>query len=166
MNRDDQPMVDFYTQAAKTAAKYHLMLDFHGAFKPAGLMRTYPNVVNFEGVAGLEQMKWQPATTDQVTYDVTLPFIRLAAGPMDYTQGSMRNAVKENYRPINSEPISQGTRCHQLAEYVIFDAPLTMLCDSPSNYLRKSRNAQHSFLPFLLLGSRQSHLTDILQNTL
>ena len=137
MNRDDQPMVDFYTQAAKTAAKYHLMLDFHGAFKPAGLMRTYPNVVNFEGVAGLEQMKWQPATTDQVTYDVTLPFIRLAAGPMDYTQGSMRNAVKENYRPINSEPISQGTRCHQLAEYVIFDAPLTMLCDSPSNYLRE-----------------------------
>jgi alpha-glucosidase len=97
MNRDDQPMVDFYTQAAKTAAKYHLMLDFHGAFKPAGLMRTYPNVVNFEGVAGLEQMKWQPATTDQVTYDVTLPFIRLAAGPMDYTQGAMRNAIKENY---------------------------------------------------------------------
>ena len=135
MDRDDQPMVDFYAKAANTAAKYHLILDFHGAFKPAGLARTYPNVVNFEGVAGLEQMKW--AKTDQVTYDVTIPFIRMAAGPMDYTQGAMRNAVKGNYVPVNSEPMSQGTRCHQLAEYVIFDAPLTMLCDSPSNYMRE-----------------------------
>lgn len=133
MNRDDQIMVDFYRKSAEIAAKHHLLLDFHGAFKPAGLQRTYPNVINFEGVAGLEQMKW--GTNDQVTYDVTIPFVRMAAGSMDYTQGAMRNAIKKNFRPVNSEPMSQGTRCHQLAEYVIFDAPLTMLCDSPSNYI-------------------------------
>ena len=134
MDRDDQQMVDFYVRAAQTAAKYHLMLDFHGAFKPAGLTRTYPNVLNFEGVHGLEQMKWSK-DADQVTYDVTVPYIRMAAGPMDYTQGAMRNSIKANYRPVNSEPMSQGTRCHQLAEYVIFDSPLNMLCDSPSNYM-------------------------------
>ena len=138
MDRDDQIIVDFYRRAAETAARYHLMLDFHGAFKPAGVQRTYPNVVNFEGVYGLENAKWQnPKDLDHVTYEVTIPFVRLVAGPADYTQGAMRNATRENYRPVNSEPMSQGTRCRQLAEYVIFDAPLTMLCDSPSNYLRE-----------------------------
>lgn len=132
MDRDDQPMVEFYEKLAETAARYHLLLDFHGAFKPAGLQRTYPNVLNFEGVNGLEQMKW--GNGDQVTYDCIIPFIRMAAGSMDYTQGAMRNATKNNYRPVNSEPMSQGTRCRQLAEYAIFDAPLTMLCDSPSAY--------------------------------
>ena len=135
MDRDDQPMVDFYHRAAQIAAKYHLMLDFHGAFKPAGLQRTYPNVINFEGVHGLEQMKWSPSSVDQVTYDVTIPFIRMVAGPMDYTQGAMRNATRDNYRPVNSEPMSQGTRCRQLAEYVIFESPLNMLCDNPSAYM-------------------------------
>ena len=134
MDRDDQPMVQFYTKAAETTAKYRLLADFHGAFKPAGLQRTYPNVVNFEGVHGLEQMKWSDPDVDQVTYDVTIPFTRLVAGPADYTQGAMRNAARDSYRPVNSEPMSQGTRCHQLAEYIVFDAPLTMLCDSPSNY--------------------------------
>jgi alpha-glucosidase len=137
MDRDDQAMVDFYYRCAETAAKYHLMTDFHGAYKPTGLNRTYPNVINFEGVHGLEQLKWSPASVDMVKYDVTIPFIRMLAGPMDYTQGAMRNASKENYRPINSEPMSQGTRCHQLAEYVIFESPLNMLCDSPSNYDRE-----------------------------
>ena len=135
MDRDDQYMVDFYRRAAETAAKYGLLVDFHGAFKPSGLNRTYPNVINFEGVFGLEQMKWSKPDVDQVTYDVTVPFIRMAAGPMDYTQGAMRNAVKKNYHPVNSEAMSQGTRCHQLAEYVVFDSPLNMLCDSPSNYM-------------------------------
>ena len=135
MDRDDQPMVDFYHRAAQIAAKYHLMLDFHGAFKPVGLQRTYPNVINFEGVHGLEQMKWSPSSVDQVTYDVTIPFIRMVAGPMDYTQGAMRNATRDNYRPVNSEPMSQGTRCRQLAEYVIFESPLNMLCDNPSAYM-------------------------------
>lgn len=134
MDRDDQQMVDFYTTLAETAARYHLLLDFHGAFKPSGLQRTYPNVLNFEAVHGLETMKWTKEV-DQVTYDVTIPFTRMLAGPMDYTQGAMRNATKGNYRAVNSEAMSQGTRCRQLAEYVIFEAPLTMLCDSPSNYM-------------------------------
>ena len=135
MDRDDQLMVDFQHRTAKLAAKYHLMIDFHGSFKPTGLQRTYPNVINFEGVHGLEQLKWSPTTTDQVTYDVTIPFTRMVAGPLDYTQGAMRNATRGNYRPVNTEPMSQGTRCRQLAQYVIFESPLNMLCDNPSNYM-------------------------------
>ena len=137
MDRDDQKMVDFHRRAAETAARYGLMVDFHGTYKPTGLHRTYPNVINYEGVNGLEQMKWSSSELDQVTYDVTIPFIRMAAGPMDYTQGAMRNATRGNYRPVNSEAMSQGTRCRQLAEYVIFESPLNMLCDSPSNYMRE-----------------------------
>ena len=137
MDRDDQLMVNFHARAAETAARYGLMLDFHGTYKPTGLSRRWPNVVNYEGVHGLEQMKWRPKECDQVTYDVTVPFIRMAAGPMDYTQGAMRNAKKDNYRPVYDEPMSQGTRCRQLAEYVVFDSPLNMLCDSPSNYIRE-----------------------------
>lgn len=134
MDRDDQIITDFYYRAAAMAAKYHLMMDFHGAFKPAGLNRTYPNVINFEGVAGLEQMKWQPSTHDQITYDAQIPYIRQAAGPMDYTQGAMVNAVKGTYVPNNAEPMSQGTRCHQLGLYMVLESPLSMLCDSPTNY--------------------------------
>ena len=137
MDRDDSEMVQFYEKAASTAAKYHMVVDFHGAYKPTGLQRTYPNILNFEGIHGLEQMKWAGREVDQVTYDVTVPFTRLVAGPADYTQGAMRNATRANYFPSNSEPMSQGTRCHQLAEYVVFDAPLTMLCDSPTNYRRE-----------------------------
>lgn len=138
MDRDDQIMVNFHARAAETAARYGLMLDFHGTYKPTGLSRRWPNVVNYEGVHGLEQMKWRPNECDQVTYDVTVPFIRMAAGPMDYTQGAMRNASKSNYRPVYNEPMSQGTRCRQLAEYVVFDSPLNMLCDSPSNYIAEA----------------------------
>ncbi len=137
MDRDDQIMVDFHRRAAQTAAKYGMMVDFHGTYKPTGLHRTYPNVVNYEGVHGLEQMKWSKEDVDQVTYDVTVPYIRMMAGPMDYTQGAMRNAARGNYRPVNSEAMSQGTRCRQLAEYVVFDSPLNMLCDSPSNYMKE-----------------------------
>ena len=138
MDRDDQPMVDFYRRTAETAARYHLMIDFHGAFKPAGLQRTWPNVVNFEGVYGLENAKGQKSyDIDLVTYEVSIPFVRLVAGPCDYTQGAMRNATRKNFRYVSSEAMSQGTRCRQLAQYVIFDAPLTMLCDSPSNYIRE-----------------------------
>lgn len=134
MDRDDQYMVDFHRRGAEMTAKYKLLIDYHGTYKPTGLHRTYPNVINFEAVHGLEQMKWSDPSVDQVLYDVTIPFIRQVAGPMDYTQGSMRNATKRNYRPINSEPMSQGTRCRQLAQYVIFESPLNMLCDNPSNY--------------------------------
>lgn len=137
MDRDDQEMVAFNKRAAETCAKYHLILDLHGMYKPAGMNRTYPNVLNFEGVHGLEQMKWSPASVDQVKYDVTLPYIRQVAGPMDYTQGAMRNATKGSYFPCNSEPMSQGTRCHQLAMYIVFESPFNMLCDAPSNYMRE-----------------------------
>lgn len=134
MDRDDQPVVDFHRKASEIAAKYKLLVDFHGTYKPTGLQRTYPNVINFEAVHGLEQMKWS-ADVDQVGYDVTIPFIRMVAGPIDYTQGAMRNASKRNYRSVNSEAMSQGTRCRQLAEYVVFESPLNMLCDSPTNYM-------------------------------
>ncbi|MCQ2294759.1 MAG: glycoside hydrolase family 97 protein [Bacteroidales bacterium] len=134
MDRDDQVMTDFFERAANKCAQYHLLVDFHGAFKPAGLNRTYPNVLNFEGVAGLEQLKWAPASYDQVQYDTEIPFIRQAAGPMDYTQGAMVNGAKGSYHPSWSEPMSQGTRCHQLALYVVLESPLNMLCDSPTNY--------------------------------
>lgn len=142
MDRDDQPMVRFYYDVAKAAAENHLLVDFHGAYKPTGLSRTYPNVVNYEGVHGLEQMKWSPETVDQITYDVTIPYIRAVAGAMDYTQGAMRNAVGGNYHPSNTEPMSQGTRCHQLALYGVLDSPLNMLCDSPSAY-RKEAECAH-----------------------
>ena len=137
MDRADQYMVNFHKRAAETAAKYHMMVDFHGTYKPTGLHRTYPNVVNYEGVFGLENMKWSDGSVDQVTYEVTVPYIRMMAGPMDYTQGAMRNAARGSYRPVHDEGMSQGTRCRQLAEYVIFDSPLNMLCDSPSNYMNE-----------------------------
>jgi len=137
MDRDDQLMVDFHYKAAEIAARYKLLVDFHGTYKPTGLNRTYPNVINYEAVHGLEQMKWSDINTDQVTYDVTMPFIRMLAGPVDYTQGAMRNATKRTYKSVNDQPMSQGTRCRQLAAYVVFESPLNMLCDSPSNYERE-----------------------------
>lgn len=139
MDRDDQKIMDFLYRGAKICAKYKMMVDYHGICKPTGLARTYPNVVNYEGVYGLENMKWAPETTDLVTYDVTIPFIRMVAGPMDYTQGAMRNAIRKNYHPVYTEPMSQGTRCRQLATYVIFESPLNMMCDNPSNYAREKK---------------------------
>lgn len=139
LDRDDQRMVDFTYRAAETAARNRMMIDFHGVYKPAGLQRTYPNVVNYEGVHGLENVKWTPVDErDQVVYDVTLPFIRQVAGPCDYTQGAMRNAVREHFHPVYDEPMSPGTRCRQMALYVVLESPLAMLCDSPSAYERES----------------------------
>lgn len=137
MDRDDQLMIDFHYKTAEVTAKYKMLVDFHGTYKPTGLNRTYPNIINYEGVHGMEQQKWSDITTDQVTYDVTMPFIRMVAGPIDYTQGAMRNGNKKTFRAINNTPMSQGTRCRQLAEYVIFESPLNMLCDSPDNYERE-----------------------------
>lgn len=134
MDRDDQMVTDFYRRTAETCARYHLVVDFHGAFKPAGLNRTYPNVLNFEGVFGLEQMRWAGLEWDQMRYDCEIPFIRQAAGPMDYTQGAMLNGCRNSFHPSWNEPMSQGTRCHQLALYVVLESPLNMLCDSPTNY--------------------------------
>jgi len=137
MDRDDQLMVDFHARAARMGAKYKLLIDFHGTYKPTGLQRTYPNVINFEGVNGLEQLKWASPDDDQVTYDLMIPFMRMVAGPLDYTQGAMRNASRDNFRSVNSEAMSQGTRCRQLAEYIVFESPLSMMCDNPSNYLQE-----------------------------
>lgn len=142
MDRDDQEMVEFNYRAAATCAKYKMILDLHGMYKPAGLNRTYPNVLNFEGVHGLEQMKWSSADVDQMKYDVTIPFIRQVAGPIDYTQGAMRNGAKGNYYPSNSQPMSQGTRCHQLASYIVFESPFNMLCDAPTNYIREPESLE------------------------
>ena len=139
MDRDDQAVVNFYWKCAEAAAAHHLLVDYHGAHKPAGIQRTYPNVVNFEGVPGLEQDKW----TDSLTTPwmaVTLPYIRMFAGPMDYTPGAMRNAQQKDFAPINDNPMSLGTRCQQLAMYVIFDAPLQMLADNPTIYEKEKES--------------------------
>jgi Glycoside hydrolase 97. len=137
MDRDDQQMVDFHHRAARTTAKYKLLINYHGTYKPTGLQRTYPNAITFEAVQGLEHMKWAAPSVDQVTHDVTIPFIRMVAGPLDYTPGAMKNATKKEYRPGKSEPMSQGTRCRQLAQYIVFESPLTMLSDSPTNYMKE-----------------------------
>jgi alpha-glucosidase len=120
---------------AEKAAENHLLVDYHGVFKPTGLQRTYPNVVGYEGVKGLENYKW--AVEDQPRYVVSIPYIRMMAGPMDYTPGAMRNANKENFRPVGANPMSQGTRCQQLAMYVVFEAPLQMLSDNPTTYMKE-----------------------------
>ena len=135
MDRCDQKMMAFLEKAAATCAKYRLFCDFHGAPVPNGMTYTYPNVLNFEAVAGQEQVKWSKLKKfDQVRHETLLPFIRQVVGPMDYTQGAMRNATKKSYYPCNSQPMSQGTRCRQLALYLIFDSPFNMLCDTPTNY--------------------------------
>ena len=135
MQRDDQIMVNYYHKIAHEAAKRKLLVDFHGSYKPSGLRRLYPNVMTREGVRGLEQCKWSDKLTP--AHNVTIPFIRMLAGPMDYTPGAMHNAQKENFRPIFNRPMSMGTRCHQLAMYMIYESPLQMLADSPSNYLKE-----------------------------
>ncbi|SEM38991.1 alpha-glucosidase [Chitinophaga rupis] len=140
MQRGDQWMVNFYERTAQECAKRQMLVDFHGAYKPSGLNRKYPNVINYEGVKGLENSKGG----DEITpgHDVTLPFTRMVAGPIDYTPGAMINANKDNFRHVFSEPMSQGTRCHQAAMYVVYDAPLQMLCDNPSNYLKDPEYTQ------------------------
>lgn len=136
MDRDDQPTVAFYYRVARKAAQYKQLVNFHGAYKPTGLQFTYPNVITFEGVYGLENVKWTDYL-DMPLYDVTIPFIRALAGPMDYTPGAMINANRWNWRAIHSTPMSQGTRCHQLAMYVVFESPLSMMADNPSHYKRE-----------------------------
>ena len=135
MQRDDQWMVNFYEKIARECAERELLVDYHGAYKPAGLERAYPNVITYEGVKGLENAKWSLLPDPE--HNVTLPFTRMVAGAMDYTPGAMINATKENFRKVFSEPMSSGTRCHQLAMYVVFESPLQMLCDNPSNYYKE-----------------------------
>ncbi len=133
MQRDDQWMVNYYWLIAKRAAENHLLVDFHGAYKPSGLRRAFPNVLTREGVRGLEWDKWSGGANPENA--VTIPFIRMLAGPMDYTPGAMLNATKEQFRYVFDKPMSQGTRCQQLAMYVVYESPLQMLADSPTHYL-------------------------------
>ena len=136
LDRNDQKTVASCYEMAAVAAKYQLMLDFHGMFAPQGLQRTWPNVVNFEGVRGMEYMKWHP--DDRVaTHAVQLPFIRMMAGPMDYTPGAFRNRIRKAAVASNSMPQGLGTRCNQLAMYIIYEAPLQMLADNPSIYKKE-----------------------------
>ena len=135
MARADQAMVNYYERVAKAAAERKLLVNFHGSYKPSGLNRKYPNVLSYEGVKGLEWHKWSEDITPE--HNVILPFIRMVAGPMDYTPGAMINAGKDNFCIRFTEPMSQGTRAHQAAMYVMYESPMQMLADNPSNYLRE-----------------------------
>lgn len=137
MQRDDQEMVQFYWEVAEVCARHNLLVDFHGCYKPSGLHRTWPNVISFEGVMGLENCKWDTRKRIDPEHDVTLPFTRQVAGPMDYTPGAMINYQKADWSPSFNRPASMGTRCHELAKYVIFESPLQMLSDSPTNYKKE-----------------------------
>ncbi len=135
LNRDDQVMIDFMHRLSKLCAEHKMLLDFHGTSKPAGLNRTYPNVLNFEGVFGLEHNKFTKEPYDMVRHDLIIPFVRMVNGPMDYTPGAMINRDLSSFMMDNNRPMSQGTRARQAALYVLYLAPLNMLCDSPSAYL-------------------------------
>lgn len=135
MQRSDQIMVGYFYRVCSEAAKRHMLVDFHGDQKPATMMRTWPNLIGTEGVRGMEWSKW--SRESEPKHNVTLPFTRMFLGPMDYTPGAMRNATRDTFAPINHQPMAMGTRCHQLAMYVVYEAPLQMLSDSPSNYLRE-----------------------------
>jgi len=135
MQRDDQPVMNFYHKVSREAAKRKMLVDFHGAIRPAEMTRTWPNLITTEGVRGLEQLKWSDYANPE--HNVTLPFTRMFVGPMDYTPGGMINAAKTEFAPVFNRPMSMGTRCHQLAMYVVYESPLQMLADSPTHYLRE-----------------------------
>jgi len=135
MQRDDQPVVNFYQEAMRKTAEHHLLIDFHGAYKPDGAGRTWPNALTREGVKGLENSKWSKEITPD--HNLILPFIRMVAGPLDYTPGAMLNFERNNFNPLFNRPGSQGTRVHQMALYVVFESPLQMLADSPTNYMKE-----------------------------
>jgi len=132
MQRDDQSIVNYYWKIADEAAKRKMLVDFHGAYKPSGLRRAYPNVITREGVKGLENNKWSKDITP--THNLTIPFIRMVTGPMDYTPGAMLNAQPKDFTINFDRPMSMGTRTHQIAQYIIYESPLQMLADSPSNF--------------------------------
>ncbi len=135
MQRDDQLLINFYHKVSREAAKRKMLVDFHGGQKQITMTRTWPNMISGEGVRGMEWSKW--SADSEPKHNVTLPFTRMFLGPMDYTPGAMRNATKTTFSPIFQQPMALGTRCHQLAMYVVFESPLQMLSDSPSNYLHE-----------------------------
>jgi alpha-glucosidase len=135
MQRSDQILIDYYHRVSRECAKRKMLVDFHGDQKPASMTRTWPNLISAEGVRGMEWSKW--SADSEPKHNVTLPFTRMFLGPMDYTPGAMRNATKTTFAPIHGQPMALGTRCQQLAMYVVFESPLQMLSDSPSNYMRE-----------------------------
>ncbi|MBM6992484.1 MAG: glycoside hydrolase family 97 protein [Prevotella sp.] len=134
MDRNDQTAVEMVERLAVSCARHHLLLDLHGIYTPVGLNRTYPNILNYESVFGMEEVKWGNIKNNHPLYDVTFPFIRMMAGPVDFTQGAMRNGTRHDWLASYTKPISQGTRCHQAAEYIVYDSPFTMLADAPTSY--------------------------------
>ena len=132
MDRDDQEMVNVYRKIVKKAAEHRLLVDFHGAYKPTGIRRTYPNLITREGILALEYLKWSDRADPE--HNVTIPFTRMLAGPMDYTPGGFLNATREQFTARRLQPMTLGTRCHQLAMYVIYESPFQMLCDYPGAY--------------------------------
>lgn len=150
LDRYDQEATQMIYRIAQRCAQSHLMLDYHGIFAPQGITRTWPNVINFEAVFGMEEVKWterakvqrdgqtiDEPSKDMPLYDVTFPFIRGMVGPVDFTPGGMRNASKADFQPIYHHPMTMGTRCHQLAHYIVHESPLTMLADTPTAYERE-----------------------------
>jgi alpha-glucosidase len=140
IQRADQYLTNFYERLAKTAAKHHMLVDYHGGMKPSGMRRAYPNIINYEAVKGLENDKWEATVTPE--HDLTLPFTRMTAGVMDYTPGGMDNAHEKNFAVRFDRPMTLGTRAHQMALYAIFEAPLQMLADSPSQYYKYRESAE------------------------
>jgi alpha-glucosidase len=140
MQRDDQDMVNYYEKVAKAAAKRKMLVDFHGAHKPTGWLRTFPNIMTSEGVLGNEISKFDSTITPGHT--ATLPFIRMAAGPMDFTPGGMLNVHQKQFTATPAEPMTLGTRSNQLAMYVVFESPLQMLCDIPTHYLKEEKTME------------------------
>jgi len=136
MDRDDQEMVAFYHEMASKAAQHHLTLTLHGAYKPTGLERTWPNVLSYEAALNQEYDKWEksgePGTPPSHNLDIA--FVRMLAGPLDYHQGGMRSVLPENYKPRDKAPMVQGTRGHQLAMYVVYQNHLPMMADYPAAY--------------------------------
>ncbi|MEQ1473894.1 MAG: glycoside hydrolase family 97 catalytic domain-containing protein, partial [Candidatus Acidiferrum sp.] len=122
MQRDDQKMIEFYHKVSRETAKRKMLVDFHGGQKPASMTRTWPNLISAEGVRGMEWSKW--SADSEPEHNVTLPFTRMFLGPMDYTPGAMLNATKNTFAPIHMRPMAMGTRCQQLAMYVVYESPL------------------------------------------
>jgi alpha-glucosidase len=136
MNRDDQKMVEFYEAVANKAAEKKMVVNFHGAYKPCGLSRKYPNLLTREA---LIEFEYNGGTNyDNPEHHNLLPYIRMFTGPMDYIPATMRNSTKDNFRPIGDCPMGQGTRAHAMALFVILSSPMEMLPDSPSDYYREA----------------------------
>jgi alpha-glucosidase len=140
MDRDDVWMVDFYEKVARECYTRQLLVDYHGSFKPTGMRRKYPNIMSYEGVKGLEYCKWSKDITPK--HNATIPFIRMFNGPMDYTPGATRNHHRPDNHPVFERPVSQGTRCHQVALFVLYESGIQMFADSPSNYEREQETTE------------------------